>query len=88
MYTCISVYMYSLTHYFHACFKHRLFRQNHNCKSVGFIRFVLVYTAKVLNLYLGLIYTTLNKRPGNIVGTSLPQFLISRLSTCSTIRCP
>ena len=22
MYTCISVYMYSLTHYRHACFKH------------------------------------------------------------------
>lgn len=29
-----------------------LLGQNHDSESVGFIRFVLVYTAKVLNLYL------------------------------------
>ena len=66
MYTCISVYMYSLTHHCHACFKHRLIRQNQDSKSIGFIRFGLVYTAKVLNMYLGLFYTTFHERLGYI----------------------
>ena len=61
MYTCISVYMYSLTLLCHTCFKHRLLGQNHDSESVGFIRFVLVYTAIILNLYLGLFYTTFHK---------------------------
>ena len=77
MYTCISVYMYSLTLLCHACFKHRLLGQYHDSESVGFISFVLINTAKVLNLYLGLFYTTFLERLGNIVGTSLAEFLVS-----------
>ena len=77
MYKCVHVFMYSLTRYCYACFKHRLLGQNHDSESVGFIRFVLVYTAIVLNLYLGVFYTTFHERLGNIVGTSLAEFLVS-----------
>ena len=61
MYICVHVFMYSLTRYCYACFKHRLLGQNHDSESVGFIRVVLVYTAKVLYLYLGLFYTTFHE---------------------------
>ena len=77
MYKCVHVFMYSLTRYCYACFKHRLLGQYHDSESVGFIRFVLVYTAIVLNLYLGVFYTTFHERLGNIVGTSLAEFLVS-----------
>ena len=61
-----NVHMYKCVHVFintqlNACFKHRLLRQYHDSESVGFIRFVLINTAKVLNLYLGLFYTTFHE---------------------------
>ena len=56
-------------------------------RSVGFISFVLINTAKVLNLYLGLFYTTFHERLGNIVGTSLDELpsassVTTRLNQC------
>ena len=74
MYKCVHVFINTLLN---ACFKHRLLGQYHDSESVGFIRFVLVYTAIVLNLYLGVFYTTFHERLGNIVGTSLAEFLVS-----------
>lgn len=74
MYKCVHVFINRLLN---ACFKHRLLGQNHDSESVGFIRFVLVYTTKVLYLYLGVFYTTFHERLGNIVGTSLAEFLVS-----------
>ena len=50
MYKCVHVFINTRLN---ACFKHRLLGQYHDSESVGFIRFVLVYTAIVLNLYLG-----------------------------------
>ena len=74
MYKCVHVFINRLLN---ACFKHRLLGQNHDSESVGFIRFVLVYTTKVLYLYLGLFYTSFHERLGYIVGTSLAEFLVS-----------
>lgn len=74
MYKCVHVFINTLLN---ACFKRRLLGQYHDSESVGFIRFVLVYTAIVLNLYLGVFYTTFHERLGNIVGTSLAEFLVS-----------
>ena len=74
MYKCVHVFINTRLN---ACFKHRLLGQYHDSESVGFIRFVLVYTAIVLNLYLGVFYTTFHERLGNIVGTSLAEFLVS-----------
>lgn len=58
MYKCVHVFINTQLN---ACFKHRLLGQNHDSESVGFISFVLINTAKVLNLYLGLFYTTFHK---------------------------
>ena len=74
MYKCVHVLINTRLN---ACFKHRLLGQYHDSESVGFISFVLVYTAIVLNLYLGVFYTTFHERLGNIVGTSLAEFLVS-----------
>ena len=74
MYKCVHVFINTLLN---ACFKHRLLGQNHDSESVVFIRVVLVYTTKVLCLYLGLLYTSFHERLGNIVGTSLAEFLVS-----------
>ena len=72
MYKCVHVFINTLLN---ACFKHRLLGQYHDSESVGFIRFVLVYTAIVRNLYLGVFYTTFHERLGNIVGTSLAEYI-------------
>lgn len=58
MYKCVHVFINTQLN---ACFKHRLLGQNHGSESVGFISFVLINTAKVLNLYLGLFYTTFHE---------------------------
>lgn len=58
MYKCVHVFINTQLN---ACFKHRLLGQNHDSESVGFISFVLINTAKVLNLYLGLFYTTFHE---------------------------
>ena len=74
MYKCVHVFINTRLN---ACFKHRLLGQNHDSESVVFIRVVLVYTTIILNLYLGVFYTTFHERLGNIVGTSLAEFLVS-----------